>query len=140
MNSSLPSTPFERALGYVIDSLFLGVLIGLIALAIKSSPILEERGYLFAAFYAYKVLCETFIGTTLGKWGLRVRSGKFPPVVTALIRNSWILIPGLIMLVQPTAGQIVGMVLMLLHIVTLIVDKQVRSIFDKLADAIVTKK
>lgn len=129
---------FERGLGYVLDSLLVGGSLSLLALAMGSDT--DFLVYTAPVFYAYKVICETWFGTTAGKYGLKVHSRKYPPLVTALIRNSWLILPFVLSFGVEFAGRILGSAIVLVVVVSMAVDKQRRSLFDHLAQAEVMKK
>lgn len=77
---------------------------------------------LFAVvFFAYRVLAETFAGTTVGKWALRLviapeRDPQPAPALTAALRNSWVWLsllglasPGLAATVPPLIVGLFGL-------------------------------
>lgn len=131
----MPATVFQRVLGYVIDVLTVGVIVSLVRFFINDTPIWDAPAIGALSFYAYKVAMETLWGTTIGKLGLHVTAEKYPKFLTALIRNSWLLFPGLVMLLHEGIGQLLGTVLILAHIVTLMRSRDFRSVFDVWAGA-----
>lgn len=129
---------FNRGVGYALDSLLIGGSLCLLALAMGSET--DYLAYATPVLYAYKVVCETIFGTTAGKYGLTVHTKKYPPLVTALIRNSWLLLPIVLSFGVEFVGRILGSLVVLVVVVSMAADKQSRSIFDHLAQAEVMKK
>lgn len=128
----------ERGIGYIVDSVLLGATLSLLALAMHSET--DFLAYSAPAYYAYKVISETLFGTTVGKYRLRVEPQKYPRLVTALIRNSWLIIPFIFSLGTEFVGRILGSFIVLVVATSIAVDKQERSLFDRLAQAEVMKK
>ncbi|QGU02563.1 RDD family protein [Corynebacterium kalinowskii] len=122
-------------MGYFVDIWTVGIVRTLVLYFTSDTLLWDAPAISSLSFYAYKVVLETLWGTTIGKLGLKVIPDRYPALITAVIRNSWLLLPGLVMLLNESIGQIVGTVTLLLLIATLYKSQDRRSIFDEWAGA-----
>lgn len=135
----MPATFGQRAFGYFIDTLTVGILVSLVRFVAGDTPIWDTPAVGALIFFLYKVVTETLWGTTIGKLGLKVVSEKYPALITAAIRNSWLLAPGLVMLLHVEIGEFFGSVAFVMLIISLYRSKDFRSTFDRWAGARVIK-
>lgn len=131
----MPATFGQRAFGYFIDTLTVGILVSLVRFIAGDVPIWDAPAVGVLSFFLYKVVTETLWGTTIGKLGLKVVAEKYPALITAVIRNSWLLVPGLVMLLDVEIGQFFGSVALVVLISSLYRSKDFRSTFDRWAGA-----